>query len=63
MDRDLAAALFNECYLGSLGLYNEEFLTEQRIAYFNYLKEMLFYYVDGSDKVSTICTNIPEIHA
>lgn len=47
VDRDAALALFNECYLGSLGLYNNEFLTAQRIAYFNYLKEMLLFCAFG----------------
>lgn len=41
IDADSALWLFNECYLGYHGLYNSDFLTAQRINYFNYLKEII----------------------
>lgn len=36
-----AAWIFNECWLGYLGQYNNEYLTSLRIQYFNYLKEIV----------------------
>jgi hypothetical protein len=44
---EFAAALFNECYLGYRGLYNQEYLTYQRIQYFNYLKEIVSFCAFG----------------
>ena len=38
---DYATAIFHECFLGYQGLYNQEYLTQQRIQYFNYLKEIV----------------------
>lgn len=40
-DENMAAALFNECFLGYEGQYNEEYLTSLRIQYFGYLKEIV----------------------
>lgn len=45
--QDFAAALFSECYLGYMGLYNQEYLTQQRIQYFNYLKEIVAFCAFG----------------
>jgi len=42
-----AQALFYECYLGHYGLYNQDFLTAQRITYFNYLKEIVCFCAFG----------------
>lgn len=38
-----ALYLFNECYLGYLGRYNQDYLTNLRIQYFGYLKEITIF--------------------
>lgn len=40
-DTRMAAAMFNECYLGYKGLYNQEYLTNLRKQYFNTLKQFV----------------------
>lgn len=62
-----ALALFNECYLGYLGLYNREYINDQRVRYFNYLKEMVTFCAFGLaanlDPVNTNsdCADVSEL--